>query len=85
MLTENELLRIHEFSLNNMAEFEESKTCGCFYCCKIFNSDEIEQYISDEEGDTAVCPYCMIDSVIGEGHGFEISGSLLKEMNEFWF
>lgn len=85
MLSENEMLRIHEFSSGNMDEFDENKKCGCFYCCRIFESDEIEQYITDEDGDTAVCPYCSIDSVLGEGHGFKITDELLKEMHDFWF
>ena len=85
MLSENELLRIHEFSSCNMQEFEENKKCGCFYCGKIFDSDEITMCISDEDGDTAVCPYCSIDSVIGDGNGFKLTDELLKEMHDFWF
>ena len=84
-MTENEMLEIHQFSSSNMQDFEENKKCGCFYCCKIFDSDEISQYIDDDDGDTAVCPYCGVDSVIGEGHGFEISEELLKKMHDFWF
>ena len=84
-MTENELLKLHELSMANMSEFEENKKCGCFSCCRIFDSDEIEMCLEDEDGDTAVCPYCSVDSVIGEGNGVEITEELLKQMHDFWF
>ena len=34
---------------------------------------------------TAVCPYCGVDSVIGENSGFPITEQFLKEMHEAWF
>ena len=57
----------------------------CFFCGKIFGSEEITQYIEDEEGDTAVCPFCKTDSVLGESCGYEITEELLKEMHDYWF
>lgn len=85
MLSENELQKINEFSVNNMEFLEEEQKCGCFFCGKIFNSSEITGCIEDEDGDTAVCPFCKIDSVIGESCGCEITPELLKEMKDYWF
>lgn len=45
---------------------KNEKKCGCFYCCKIFSPNEIEDWCEDEPDRTAICPYCWIDSVIGE-------------------
>ena len=85
MLSENELQRINEFGINNMDSLEKEQKCGCFFCGKIFNSSEITECVEDEGGDTAVCPFCKIDSVIGESCGYEITDELLKEMHEYWF
>lgn len=36
-------------------------------------------------GETALCPKCGIDSVIGDGSGFAVDQSMLVEMNALWF
>jgi hypothetical protein len=36
-------------------------------------------------GTTALCPYCGIDSVIGDTSGFLITREFLKQMNQHWF
>jgi dephospho-CoA kinase len=35
--------------------------------------------------DTAVCPKCGIDAVIGDASGYEMTSALLHAMHEFWF
>lgn len=46
-----------------------SPLCGCFYCLEKFTPDKIEEWVDPDEasglGQTAICPYCGIDSVIG--------------------
>ncbi|MCI7334547.1 MAG: cytoplasmic protein [Oscillospiraceae bacterium] len=85
MLSERDLQKLNEQSVGNMELFEKEQKCGCFFCGKIFGSEEITQYIEDEEGDTAVCPFCKTDSVLGESCGYEITEELLKEMHDYWF
>lgn len=34
---------------------------GCYYCLETFNESEIEDYV--DNGNTALCPYCMVDAV----------------------
>lgn len=85
MLSENELQKINEYSINNIQSLDETQKCGCFYCGRIFDSSEIAESIEDDGGDTAVCPFCGIDSVIGEKSGYEITPALLKEMHNYWF
>jgi hypothetical protein len=50
---------------------------------KIFNPNEIDEWWDDN--DTSVCPYCGIDSVIGESSGFPITELFLKGMHKEWF
>ena len=65
--------------------FEKDKSCGCFYCYKVFDPNEIKDWIKDRNGDTAICPYCGIDSIIGESSGFPITEEFLKKMHNYWF
>lgn len=62
----------HRHSFQNAKELEYSKLCGCFYCLKIYSSKIINEYTEDK---TAVCPYCGVDSVIGDSSGIPISKS----------
>ncbi len=84
MMNEELLKKIHSHSFNNKEELEHANKCGCFNCLKIFNPSEINDWIKDKDGDTAFCPYCMIDSVIAESDEYELNEQLLKEMNEYW-
>lgn len=79
----------HKFSNNHMEALKKDKVCGCFYCLKIYSPSKIKRWIisdnaCDEHG-TAICPYCDIDSVIGESSGFPITKEFLTEMNKRWF
>lgn len=73
----------HRFSIRNRKELRTPQTCGCFYCQAIFNSREIFFWI--DEGQTALCPECGIDSVIGAYTGAPLSPTFLKEMHDHWF
>ena len=74
----------HDCSIRNKEQLEKSEKCGCFYCGEIFPPSEITDYVSDGEP-TALCPYCHIDSVIGDASGFPITPRFLKDMNKRWF
>ena len=74
----------HQFCTNNRKQMEQSSICGCFYCGKIFDPLEIQEWIPEKAG-TAICPYCNIDSIIGESTGFPITEEFLEEMRQYWF
>jgi len=48
----------------NYKQIFESEICGCFFCIRIYSKNEIVEWVDD--GQTALCPYCEIDSVIGD-------------------
>ena len=73
----------HKHSVRHRAELEASTTCGCFYCLRIFSPSEITEWIDD--GQTALCPHCPVDSVIGSASGYPITPEFLKLMHDFWF
>lgn len=72
-----------KYSIHNKKQLEESEIAGCYYCCKIFEPSEIKIYVDDN--DTAICPNCKIDSVLGDKSGFEITPENLAKLKEYWF
>ena len=80
-----DLKQIHGHLKNNKDEIKNSEKCGCFYCKKIFKGSEVKDWIKDETGDTAKCPYCLVDSVIGDASGLKLTEELLEIMNKTWF
>lgn len=82
---ENFLRDAHQSCNANRETLEKSRRAGCFYCKEIFPSKEIEAWINDKGGQTAVCPKCMVDSVIGDASGVEITPNFLNAMHEMWF
>ncbi|MEQ8197378.1 MAG: cytoplasmic protein [Clostridiaceae bacterium] len=77
-------IEAHKYSSNHREQLLNDEKCGCFCCLTIFNPKEIEYWIKDIAG-TAVCPYCGIDSVIGESSGYPITKEFLEKMNSNWF
>jgi hypothetical protein len=73
----------HEWSSYHRETLRESDVCGCFYCLEVFPSSEIEDWTDDD--DTALCPKCGIDSVIGSVSGYPIERSFLQKMHSHWF
>lgn len=82
-------VKAHRFSNNHMKQLKRDTVCGCFHCGEIFSPAEIECWIiADNDCDragTAVCPYCGMDSVIGESSGYPITPEFLEKMRRYWF
>ena len=49
-------------SLHNRSEIKEGEPCACYFCLRIMDGAEIEEWADD--GDTALCPYCTIDAIV---------------------
>lgn len=82
-------IKAHEHCIYHRDEILSSTICGCFYCLETFSPSEISNWVDVPEdssiGQTALCPRCMIDSVIGDKSGYPITREFLKEMKEYWF
>jgi hypothetical protein len=79
----NEHIMAHKHSSNHRAELEKSSVCGCFYCLSIFPPSDITEWTDD--GQTALCPSCPVDSVIGSASGYPITREFLQGMHSYWF
>jgi hypothetical protein len=54
----------------------------------VFPPSEIEEWVDADEqgiGQTALCPNCGIDSVIGSKSGYPTTKEFLQAMGEHWF
>jgi hypothetical protein len=80
-----EFREAHRHSIHHRAEIEASALCGCFYCCSVFPPGEITDWGDTYEPDTAACPHCGIDSVIGSAAGFPITDAFLTTMKRYCF
>ena len=81
-----DVILAHEPVWHNYSKIKNDKICGCIYCLKIFKPSEIYDWTIEPNGDhTALCPYCNIDSVIGESSGCPITEEFLNKMNKYWF
>jgi hypothetical protein len=82
---EEDLVVAHKHCIANQAEVMASEQCGCFYCLRIFDPKEINEWLTENAGVTAFCPYCFIDSVIGTRSGYPITAVFLGAMQVRWF
>jgi hypothetical protein len=82
----NALLKnAHTYCTDNKRYLDHAETCGCFYCLKIFSPTEITFWLSEFGGQTAICPYCSIDSVLPDMESVKISEDFLAAMHTYWF
>ncbi len=74
----------HKRSTNNKEEIIQSTKCACFCCLLIFLPSDIFKWIDNEQ--TAICPNCGVDSVLGDESGYPITDiNYLKMMKKYWF
>lgn len=78
-----DLISMHRSSIHNRTIIDKSDLCGCFYCLKYFTGSDIREWC--DGGDTAICIYCGVDSVIGSASGYSLSSESLTNMNKRWF
>ena len=78
----------HKRSIMHRREILDSRFCGCFYCLFIFEPTNLDLWTDKNEagvGQTALCPKCSIDSVIGDKSGYPINIDFLRSMQNHWF
>lgn len=88
MASEPDVERAHQHGIRHRREILASERCGCFYCLRTFPPTEVTAWLPDGPGEdeqTATCPHCMIDSVVGSASGFPITEAFLGRMHERWF
>jgi hypothetical protein len=87
-MTDPDHVAAHRHCFRNREEVVRSDVCGCFYCCRTFPPSDVEEWTdesADGIGQTAICPRCGIDAVIGSASAYPTTGAFLKAMKAYWF
>ena len=79
---EREASRLHRHTRLNRMELEASEVCGCIACERIYFPGEIVRWVNEE---TALCPHCGVDAVVGSASGIPIMPGVLRRAHERWF
>jgi hypothetical protein len=61
----------------------QTSRCGCFHCLAVFAGVRIDDWV--DEGRTALCPMCGVDSVVSDYDGSVISEAELKRLQALAF
>lgn len=79
----------HNKSFENKADIQQASIVGCFYCLMQYDPSEITEYIKEIKSGrkTAICPKCMIDSVIplDSSKPLNENQELLEKLNQYYF
>ncbi len=82
-MNEESIIKAHQLCRHNKLVLEESRICGCFFCLKVFDPQEIKDWC--DNGKTAICPNCGIDSIIPRTNQYPINKEFLTSMKKYWF
>ena len=73
----------HKHSAKHRPEIEASARCSCFFCFRSFKSADIKSWIDSNQ--TALCPRCGVDSVLGSASQHRLDDSFLRGMHTHFF
>ena len=69
----------HKHAKHNRVEVLASERCGCFSCFRTFEPASITRWIDGDQ--TALCPQCGIDTVIGSASAHRIDDTFLRRLH----
>lgn len=69
----------HKHASKHRQELESSDQCACFFCFRKFVSADIKKWVDGDQ--TALCPHCGIDSVLGNA-SVRIDDPFLRKMHQ---
>jgi hypothetical protein len=73
----------HKHSMRHRAEIEASTRCACFFCFRTFAATDIKTWIDGNQ--TALCPRCGVDSVLGSASTHRLDDAFLRGMHQHFF
>ena len=83
VVLEPTLVAAHKECRDHRAQLFASVICGCFPCLQTFPVSAVVEWT--DEGQTACCPVCAIDAVLGSAIGYPITPTFLHAMHDYWF
>lgn len=83
MMNIEQLIKLHKCAIHNRKDLKTSDMCGCFYCKEIFYPGDITEWT--DNGETAICPKCGVDSVISNKKDYIVTPEDLESLNKYYF
>lgn len=81
LYTRKALSIIHQHSLKNKFEVINSNKCACFHCFRVYDSDDVDTFLQENDGqETAICPFCITDTIIGDASGFNLTDEMIDAL-----
>lgn len=74
-MTEDQMKEAHKHCIYNKEELEKSTVVACFHCISIWGEEDLHPCLVVDYcdgGQTALCPKCGIDSLIGNASGIDL-------------
>jgi NAD-dependent SIR2 family protein deacetylase len=78
-----DLVEAHRHSSDHREMILASALVGCFYCLEVFPPKSIRDWI--DGGQTALCPNCGVDALLGDKIGVAMKRPFLEKMRVKWF
>jgi hypothetical protein len=78
-----QLVDAQKHASRHRAELEASTRCGCFFCFRTFPPMSIKAWTDAKQ--TALCPECGVDAVIGTASSHRIDDAFLRRMHGQFF
>ena len=83
--SEDDWHHMSDLAIHNKNSLLTSTWAGCYYCLNVFSINTIQEFVDLEE-DTALCPKCGIDAVVGDVTGYPVTDKgFLYEMHCYGF
>jgi len=79
----NLYIAAHKHASRHRAEVEASPRCGCFFCFRTFAGSAVKSWT--DGGQTALCPSCGVDSVLGSASTHRLDDAFLRKMHQHFF
>ena len=85
-MSKPDYIEAYQHSDGHENEIKASDECGCFRCVSVFAPADIVEWVEEPNSDeqTALCPFCQNDSVIGSQSGYPITVEFLEKMRKYW-
>ena len=80
-----EFEKIFAHTVGNDLEILHSEKCSCIFCRHTINARDVQDWISDDRGVTAICPECGMDALVGDASGYHFDHETLKDLNLAFF
>lgn len=83
--TEEDWEKVSDLDIHNKTLLSASKWAGCYYCLAAYPAANIQEFV-DIEDDTALCPKCGIDAVVGDATGYPVTDKeFLRAMHHYGY